>query len=315
MTQPTEKQTTPLPADSKPEREAVRDRLWDEWNAVLYALQPYDLDEAAQFKLAVFQDTLGLLFGDDEAQDHGVEQHEFQTEHGRITAGAQVPRRQRGRHDEKAVPAGYVYQRGFLGKKRDLSEPEPSVFLAAKQLLVSLGAMFTVEDGAHGTRNLGSIIHLLLGDATPRAESVNKSARWLEKTLMSWREHDGSGRPPWERFLEGQLEMDAVHREEARQQRAHGHQPRRLPDIELLGELGEQAKNIPWGSFDRPASGQEMLAYLEYAGIEVPDALTPALIEELREQVGLNKGGRPAAGGRSKKTARAVVDDFAKQLK
>jgi hypothetical protein len=189
------------------------------------------------------------------------------------------------------------------------------VLLAAKEILVNLGAMFTVSNGERGPRSLGSIVNVLLDDATPINESVNRNASWLKKTLTSWRGHTGGGRDPWESLLQGQLEMDAVHREEAKKQRAHGHQPRRLPDVELLGELGEQAKNIPSGSFDRPASGQEMLAYLEYAGIEVPDALTPAIIEDLREQVGLNKGGRPAAGQRSKKTARAVVDDFAKRLK
>jgi hypothetical protein len=157
--------------------------------------------------------------------------------------------------------------------------------------------------------NVGIIIKLLLRHAEPRPDAVNARAGWLHKVRDSLRKHDGRGREPWESLLEGQLQMDAEHRaaQEIREDRGDPEPPQ--CEVELLGELDGQATRIPSGSFEGPASGAEMLEYLRYCDVEVPDQLTPDVADQMRQQVGLNKGGR-----HGKKTARSVVTEFAKQL-
>jgi len=115
---------------------------------------------------------------------------------------------------------------------------------------------------------------------------------------------------PWERLLVLQLESDARYRERDRLRAVQGWiEPRNSPFCEVVAKLDAELAKVPQGALWKASTGAEIMAYLKHNGFEPPAALTADAIDRMREQVGMNAGGR-----HGKKTARAVVDAFASAL-
>gem|GEM_PF-5650560 len=311
MESPTEVEGTTESEERKGALARLQDEFEGVWNSLLSDLLRYSPDQQTQLKLVAVQAAGAPFFeafgrpSRDEAPSNG-----FVHSHEREQGGAHVRRKQYGRHDKKSVPSGYVYEGGHLLTTRiDFSEPSPEVLLAARELLRNIGGMFVLKVDGEPPENLGIVIKKLMRRSEPQHDRVNAKAAWLQKTRDSLRKDNGRGRESWEYLLEEQLRMDAEHREaqEIRQERGEPDPPE--DEIELLGELGERTKDLVGGSFDAPADGAAMLAYLRQCEVEIPDELTADVVDRMRQSVGLNKGGR-----RGKKTARSVVTEFAKRL-
>lgn len=214
----------------------------------------------------------------------------------------------RGRHDERRVPAGYVYRGGRLlklGKPPGSASPSERTEYIARSLLSTLACWFELEGPSDHDNSLAGFLETH-GDPVIRARLTGTAAEHAAGLELAYEAIFGEpwGTPPWRRALIGQLEMDARHREEERARRVRGD-----PDPhdwehakKMLGDVGQ------FGALLRAASGSEIRAVLAKHH-ELPPELTPQVIENMREQVRINARGRG-----KKKTAASVVAAFAKEL-
>ncbi|MDX2054075.1 MAG: hypothetical protein SFV15_16870 [Polyangiaceae bacterium] len=238
-----------------------------------------------------------------QGQSGEPESRGLNTRHERDAAGVHLQRDQKGRHDKKRAPAGFEYRDGMLWRTTKVfCDPSPRTEAIAKSLLVSLGHLF------HAGGAQVDLAPLLRGARGGMMMFERSSA--LEQAFEALFGYRYGERASWSDSLAAQLEMDARHREEERLRKEHG-KTKRTPDpafAKVEAKLVRMREESATGSFWGPASGEEIRAYLLAQDLEVPPELTATAIDKMRESVGLNKGG-------SKRTARALVEDFTLSLK
>jgi hypothetical protein len=211
----------------------------------------------------------------------------------------------RPRHDEKKVPAGYIFQHGALMRKITVMQPSQRADAIARSLLWSLACLFNVRDKDGREIQLISAIRLLIIKATPGGTMIAEREDRIER---AWEAYAGKPweHPRWADDLEAQLRMNAEHREE-RRLREVLNEPE---PVDLVPHLtAEIEADGTSGPLFGVATGEQILQRLRHHFPDLPEELTASTIDAMIERVGLNAGGRK--GG---KTPRKVVDSFLSEL-
>ena len=228
--------------------------------------------------------------------------HEYLTEEGRRQVGAQIKRKQRGRHDTKR-PSGSgkrTYGNGYLFEHPAEAEDWRRATELARQLVWTLASRLYVPNERRTTderlTGIGELKHALSKSLLVEPVMPGQTAALEGAYELIAGEAYGVG-PDWRTELVRQLEWDEHHREELRLQQAHGDVP--------LPMLGDWEPDPNGGATCGPANGDQILRHLRHIGAKPPPELTSARIDEMREQVGFGAGGPTG-----KRKAKKIVDEF-----